>query len=198
MQWEPKPWSSADRELVHGERVIIAARWILVVAGLALALWNPAGLVQLQIAIVVILGLAVGNFALQMNMITKGSLLSPIVYAASVADLVAISLLIAAAESIPAEAYVFYLPALLAVSVTFPPLATAGYTLGAMVTYGAIAVATAPPTLEAGLTIAIELLILAAVPICGHVYWRLERDRRARAARHNPATSTRLPAAGGR
>ena len=33
----------SDRELAHGEGVIIAARWILVVAGLLLALWNPPG-----------------------------------------------------------------------------------------------------------------------------------------------------------
>jgi hypothetical protein len=170
----------------------------LVVAGLALALWNPAGLVQLQIAIVVILGLAIGNFALQMKIITKGSLLSPIVYVASVADLIAISLLVAAADSVPAVPYVFYLPALLAVSVTFPPLATAGYTLGAMLTYGAIAVTSAPPTLEAGLTIAIELLVLAAVPVCGHVYWRLERDRRARAIQRGVSDQEPFTAAGGR
>ncbi len=163
-------------ELIHGESVIIAARWVLVVAGLLLALWNPGGLVQLQVAIVVILAVAIGNFALHMHVVTRGKLLARIVYAASVADLAAISLLIVSGGGVPSAPFVFYLPALLAISVTFRTELTGLYTLGAVCTYGAIAIVTAHP--DALLPVLIQILMMAAVPICGNVYWRLERDRR--------------------
>ena len=169
-------WMESDKELAHGEGVIIAARWILVAAGLVLALWNPAGLIQLQIAIVLILGLAVVNFALQMQVRTKGPLMARVVYATSAADLVAISLLIIAADGFPATPYVFYLPALLAISVTFRTPVTALYAAASIVAYGLIALATAAESDL--LPVLLQLLILAAVPVCGNVYWRLERDRR--------------------
>lgn len=166
----------SDKELAHGEGVIIAARWILVAAGLTLALWNPAGLVQLQVAIVLILGLAVVNFALHMQIRTKGSLMTPVVYATSAADLVAISLLIIAGGGFPATPYVFYLPALLAISVTFRTQVTALYTAAAVIAYGLIALVTAAQSDV--LPVLLQMLMLAAVPVCGNVYWRLERDRR--------------------
>ncbi len=184
------PRVESDDDLAHGQSVIIAARWILVVAGLVLAIWNPGGLVELQVAIVVILGLALGNFALHTQVLGKGPSMARVVYAASVADLAAISLLIISGGGFPAAPYVFYLPALLAISVTFRTEVMALYTAAALGAYGLIAVVTA----SGGdlLTVLIELLVLAAVPVCGNVYWRLERDRRSRAGQQtevDPLTS---------
>ena len=51
-------------ELRHGQIVIIIARWILVVSGLLLAMWNPAPMGSLRIQIVFILGVAMVNFYL--------------------------------------------------------------------------------------------------------------------------------------
>ena len=163
-------------DMAHGQNVIISARWILVIAGMALALWNPAELVQLQIAIVVILGLAIGNFALHTQVLKRGPVLPAVIYAASVADLVAISALIVAGGGIPAAPYVFYLPALLAIAVTFRTEVTVLYTWAAASAYGVIALATG--TADDLLPVLSELLVLVAVPVCGNVYWRLERDRR--------------------
>ena len=177
----------SDRELAYGEGVIIAARWMLVVAGLVLALWNPAGLIQLQAAIVVILGLAVANFALQAQLLTRGPLMARVVYAASVADLAAISLLLIVSGGFPAIPYVFYLPALMAIAVTFRTAVTAIYTAATAVTYALIAVAAASRVPVSGdvtisrddiVTVLIHTLMLGAVAVCGNVYWRLERDRR--------------------
>ena len=56
--------SGADEDLDHGEIVIITTRWILVVAGLLFALWNPAPIGQLRVQIAGVLGLAALNFFL--------------------------------------------------------------------------------------------------------------------------------------
>ena len=56
--------SDSTDDLSHGQVVIVAARWILVLAGIFLALWNPAAMGELRIQIVLILALAVGNFYL--------------------------------------------------------------------------------------------------------------------------------------
>ena len=83
----------------------------------------------------VILGLAVANFALQMQILTRGPLMERVVYAASVADLAAISLLLVVSGGFPAIPYVFYLPALMAIAVTFRTAATAMYAGATVVTY---------------------------------------------------------------
>lgn len=178
------PRTEYDDDLAHGAIVIIAARWVLAASGLVLALWNPSGLAQLQVAIVLILALAIGNFALHMQIVTRGPLVARVVYAASAADLVIISTLIVVSGGYPSEAYVFYLPALLAISVTFRTPIAALYTGAAIVAYAAIAAAEIVPGAEAD-TIAdeaiaplTELLMLAGVAVCGNVYWRLERQRR--------------------
>ena len=178
-------WQKSDSDLAHGQVVIIAARWILVAAGLVLALWNPGGVLELQITTVPVLGLAVGNFALHMQVATRGPLLAAVVYAASLVDLAAISMLIVVVDGFPAVPYVFYFPALLAISVTFRSPITALYVAATVGVYGLIAAATATRSdLE---TVLLQVLMLAAVPVCGNVYWRLERDRRRRVSAQTAA-----------
>ena len=174
------PTVRSDDDLAHGATVIIAARWVLVAAGLVLALWNPGELVQLQVAIVLILAIAVSNFAFQMQLLTRGPLVARVVYAASVGDLVVISMLIVVGGGYPAAPYVFYLPALLAIGVTFRTPVAALYTGAAIIGYGLIAAASAEVAADANQAVAVltELLMLAAVAVCGNVYWRLERQRR--------------------
>ncbi len=175
-------------DIAHGAMVIIAARWVLVAAGLVLALWNPAGLVQLQVAIVLILAVAVGNFALHMQILTRGPLMKRVVYAASAADVAVISTLIMVAGDYPAAPYAFYLPAILAIGVTFRSTVAAIYAGAAIAIYGLIALAAIAPesgsTPSTGDSISLltELLMLAGVAACGNVYWRLERRRRGEGA----------------
>ena len=83
--------SDEDAEdLVQGQFVIVAARWILVAAGLVLAVIAPEALGPLRIQIVLILGLAVANFYLHSQLLMKRPVVRPIAYAASVADIAAI------------------------------------------------------------------------------------------------------------
>ncbi len=173
----------ANDDLKHGLPVVIFARWLLVIAGLALALWNPADLVSLQVTVVVILGLAVGNFFLHVETSRNRPIKDWIVYGASAIDLIAITVVLGITGGFPTTAYVFYVPALLALSVTFPTRSTALYTVAAMTAYLVVsltAIAGAEVSSHGASALVTHMVTLAAVPFCGNIYWRLERDRRER------------------
>lgn len=166
-----------SEDLAHGQAVIVAFRWIMVTAGFVFTVWNPVGVSALRIQILVLLALAVANFSLQTQLLRRRFALEPVVFAASAADLALITVLVQSSGGFDSQLYIFYYPAVLAYSVAFPPVMTAAFTAGAIAVYGVVsapAVADAP-TLHVLLT---RLLILVAVAVCGHLYWRIERDRR--------------------
>ena len=141
-----------------------------------LALWNAGDLVELQVSIVLILGLAVGNFFLHTRVLT-GRAVSPwVVYAASAADLTVISLVLVVSGGFGTSPYVFYFPAILALSVAFPTRLTVAFTGVAIAAYGLVSMATA--TGSEGAIVVAQMLMLVAVAFCGNAYWRIERDRR--------------------
>ena len=170
-------------DIKAGLPVIISARWVLVIAGLALTLWNSTSFVQAQVSVLIILGLAVGNFFLQVEVNRNRAISKWIVYGASAVDIAAISGVLALTNVFPSSTYVFYMPALLALSVTFSTSSTAKYTAGAVLGYALLAIA---PINDMGggnvvvTSLLIHVLILISVPFCGNVYWRLERSRRVR------------------
>jgi hypothetical protein len=171
----------ANDDIKAGLPVIIYARWILVIAGFGLTLWNSNSFVEAQISVLIILALAVGNFFLQVEINRKRAIPSWIVYGASVVDIAAISGVLALTNVFPSSTYVFYMPALLALSVTFSTANTAKYTTGALIAYALLAIAPindAGGGDEAATNLLIHGLILVSVPFCGNVYWRLERSRR--------------------
>ena len=177
-------------DLAHGQVVIIAARWTLVVAGLVLALWNPAAMGELRISIVLILGLAVANFFLHSQVLMRGPVLANVAYAASAADIAVISLVIIVAGGFGSTVYVFYFPALLALYVAFPSRVTLAFTGAAMATYSLISVATTVGGDAA--TVLSQLLMMAGVAFCGNVYWRIERNRRRDAAERGEVLKERV------
>jgi len=171
----------ATDDIKAGLPVIIYARWILVIAGLGLALWNSTDFTEAQISVLIILGMAVGNFFLQVEVNRKKAIPEWIVYGASVIDIVAISTVIALANIFPTSTYVFYMPALLALSVTFSTANTAKYTVTALAAYLLLVMAPISDGKfgdEVVTNLIVHSLVLVAVPFCGNVYWRLERSRR--------------------
>ena len=174
-------------DLAHGQMVIIAARWILVTVGLVLALWNPAEMAELQVSILLILGLAGANFFLHSRVLAGQPVSAQVVYAASAADIAVISLVLMVGGGFDTIPYVFYFPALLAMSVAFPTRMTAMYAGATIAIYGLVSMVTASPG-EAS-TAFTQMLMLAAVAVCGNVYWRIERDRRHRTASREATAS---------
>ena len=175
-------------DLRSGQDVVIAARWILVGAGLMLALWSPTSLADLRVQIVVILGLAVANFYLHTQLLMRKPTLAPVAYAASAADIVAISLIVIAGDGHLSPLFVFYLPAVLAISVAFRTEAVLAFTGAAILMYALIS----SPAFGGvdGVAVAARMVVIAGVAICGNTYWRIERDRRRAAAELKPDIAT--------
>ncbi len=117
-----------SEDLRSGQDVVIAARWILVAAGLMLALWSPTSLADLRVHIVVILALAVANFYLHSQVLMRKPVLAPVAYAASAVDILAISLIVIAGDGYLSPLFVFYLPAVLAISVAYRTEAALAFT----------------------------------------------------------------------
>ena len=178
-------WNDREDDLAHGQGVIIAARWILVVAGLILAFWNPDEIGQLRVQIVLVLGLAVSNFYIHSQVLTGRRAIPVVVLGASAADIAVISLIVAAQGGFPSNLYVFYFPALMAVSVAFRTEVTAAFAAVTVAIYGMISAATLAG--DDGQVLVTRLLILTAIAVCGNIYWRIERDRRQTAIRVDQA-----------
>src|SRR5262245_58241982 len=78
----------------RGQLVIVVARWILVLAGLMLAAWNPAKVGDLRLQLLVLLALAVANFFLHAQLLMRRPVQDVVVYAASAADVTVITTLV--------------------------------------------------------------------------------------------------------
>src|SRR3954471_17896524 len=81
-------------ELARGQVLIVLARWLLVLAGLLIALWQPPELHVLQIEIAVLLAVAIANFHLHAQLVQRKVTLRGVAEAASVGDILVITLLV--------------------------------------------------------------------------------------------------------
>jgi len=163
-------------DLSHGQVVLVTARWILILGALLLAMWNPGEIGELRVQIVVILALAVGNFYLHLQVFKRQAVLAPTIYGASAADLTVITLIVGIGGGFDSNVFVFYFPAILALSVVFPTALTVIYTAAVLVVYGLIGLGTIGDASESVLMI--RLVMLAAVAFCGNKYWHIEHGRR--------------------
>jgi hypothetical protein len=164
-------------ELIYGQSVIVTARWILVVTGLFLVLWNPDPLGSLRVQVVAIIMLALMNFYLQAQILMRRQTITAVVYAASIVDFTIITVLIMLSGGFYSETYVFYFPAMMAISVAFNKEVTIGFVAAAAVAYALIFLASAPDVTSLPVLM-IRLLMMAGILVCGNLYWRIEHERR--------------------
>jgi hypothetical protein len=161
-------------EMATGQMVIVIARWLLVLAGLLVAVWNPDPLPQLRIQIAVILLVAIANFVMHAQLLRRRTTLEPVAYAASVGDLLVITLLVASQGGFASNIFVFYFPAILAISVAFPTERAAVLcAIGICLAVGVSEFGNA----AGGLSLLERGVALAATAVIGNAYWRLHRDR---------------------
>ena len=182
------------KNLAHGQNVIITARWLLILAGWMLVLWQPdlgnlpaSEIWKLAVQVGLLFALSIGNFFLTMHFLKGSESLPTVVFATSAGDFAVITMLIMALGGYDTSLYVFYFPALLAVSVAFPTPAVLLYAGAAMGIYGLIAVSTAGGTVDSveAQNILMRLILMAAVAYCGDRYRRLEEEREQRSTRPN-------------
>src|SRR3982750_4843342 len=79
--------SKASNEMVRGQMIIVLARWLLVLTGLMVALWDAARLRELQVEIGVLLLVAIANFHLHAQLVRRRPTLPMVALGASMADL---------------------------------------------------------------------------------------------------------------
>ena len=173
--------NAAETDLSHGQVVIVTARWILVGAGLALALWNPESIGSLRIQMLVLLLIAVGNFFLHAQLLRRKFAVDAVAYAASAADLVVITLLVASQRGFDSNLFVFYFPAVLALSVAFRRELTAVYTVATVSAYTLISFASFGLDVKSDdvQTLVVRIVMIASVAICGGLYQTIETNRRS-------------------
>lgn len=167
-----------EEDMTYGQSVIIMARWILVFFGFALAIWNPDDVDSLRYQVLMLILLAIVNFNLQAQLLKKKKTSNLVWYAASVADLVVITLLIAVSGGMQSNDFVFYFPAILAFSVAFPTIVTFFY-LGLVVS-GYFLVGLLEVAFNDGdlMVIVMRMLMFVAVGVSANLYFRIEADRR--------------------
>lgn len=164
--------------VADGQMVVVAARWILVVTGLFLVLWNPEPLGELRFQVGVLLMLAVANFFLQAQLLMRRPTLEPVMIGASAFDLLVITLLIMTQGGFRSNIYVFYFPALLALSVAFIPSVTALFTAGVIALYSLIALMGGMMFMVGDAQLFImRVLMFTAVAFCGALYRHIELKR---------------------
>jgi hypothetical protein len=188
--WFRKGLREADAgdDLAHGQIVSVAARWILVGAGLLLALWSPASLGPLRLQVLVLLMIAVANFYLHAQILRKRIAFAGVAYLASAADLAVITTLVLTQGGFDSNLWVFYFPAVLALSVAFPPALTALFAGATGFIYGASCFFDSSVFFEAdnNPTVLVRLLMIAAVAVCGAIYRKVEAERRQTLASVDP------------
>ena len=116
---------------------------------------------------------------------------APVVLAASAADIAVISLIVIAQGGFESNLYVFYFPAILALSVAFRTEVTLAFTGAVVAVYGLIALVTFGG--DPGQVLVTRLLMLAGVAVCGNAYWRIERDRRRDGVEVRQAVREKVP-----
>ncbi|VAW32623.1 hypothetical protein MNBD_CHLOROFLEXI01-2234 [hydrothermal vent metagenome] len=170
----PKKNSSS---MALGQVVIVTARWILVFAGLLLALWNSESVGELRIQILVILLLAMSNFYLQSQLLMRRPPTSLVMYAASLADLIVITILINSNGGFQSGLYVFYFPAILAFAVAFPTDMTAFFVTSTIAIYTTVSLLMGVSDYSDLQVILTRVLMITAVAFCGNLYRRIEHRR---------------------
>ncbi len=143
---------------------------------MGLALWNPDEFGELRVQIGLILALAVGNFFLHAQVLMKRPVISAVAHLASAIDIVVITAIVVVAGGFSSGLYVFYFPALFAISVAFHPKTGLVLAGAALALYGLVSLPNAAG--EQGAVLVTRLIMMAAVVTCGMAYWKIERDRR--------------------
>ena len=172
-------WTKDAQDLMDGQGILVTARWILVGAGLLLALWNPDALGELKVEIGLILALAVANFFLHVQMLREQPPRKWVAYLASAADIVAITAIVFVSGGAESGLYTFYFPALIAIAVAFPVGASLVLSAGAIGLYGLVSAAGMGGSDDPLLVV--RLVMMVAVVVCGVVYRNIERERRREA-----------------
>src|SRR6266851_2368064 len=166
---------AALEDVFFGQSVILWARWSVILAGAVLVLWTSTTVAQLTRTVVV---------------------------AASVADLVLITGIVAfwpGAVGLNNQFFVLYYPVVFAFALVFPRAIEAGYTVLAIAAYSTVCFVFSGSAVFADgavnlKTLMMRLIVMAAMGFLGNYYFRIQRDRLRRASQGSPSALEELKA----
>lgn len=195
---EVRSKAQAEQEDVFfGQTVIVWARWSVIVAGIVLVLWTSTDVALLTRTMPFFLVLMAINFFFHGRYVMGSPLNRTVVTVASVVDLILITAIVVFwpnAEGFHNQFYVLYFPVVFAFALVFTRRIEVVYTVLACTAYAAACLLTATLSIADGSgmkTLVMRLIVIASMGFLGNFYFRIQRDRLAKASRSlqtaNPA-----------
>jgi hypothetical protein len=178
-------------DVFFGQTVILWARWSVIVAGIVLVLWTSTTISHLTQTVPFFLALMAMNFFLHGRYVMGSPLNRTAVMAASFVDLILITAIVALwpgshQQGLNNQFFVLYFPVVFAFALVFTRRIEAAYTVIAMTAYVAACAFTGTLPFDLGSddkTVVMRLVVIAAMGFLGNYYFRIQRDRLARASR---------------
>lgn len=178
-----------QEDIFFGQTVIVWARWSVIVAGIVLVLWTSTTISHLTQTVPFFLALMAMNFFLHGRYVMGSPLNRAMVTIASVIDLVLITAIVVlwpGSHGLNNQFFVLYFPVVFAFALVFTRRAEVTYTVMAMAAYAGACFVTGTVALGLGLddkVLVMRLVVIAAMGFLGNYYFRIQRDRLARASR---------------
>ena len=187
---EVRTASQANQEDVFfGQTVIMWARWSVIVAGIVLVLWTSTNVGLLTQTMPFFLVLMAVNFFLHGRYVMGSPLNRTVVTVASVIDLLLITAIVVlwpGAHGLNNPFFVLYFPVVFAFALVFTRKVEAAYTVLAIGLYVGACVLTRTVPFDLGnddKTLVMRVIVIAAMGFLGNYYFRIQRDRLARASK---------------
>lgn len=187
---EVRTAAQADQEDVFfGQTVIMWARWSVIVTGIVLVLWTSTGVGLLTQTMPFFLVLMAVNFFLHGRYVMGSPLNRVVVIVASVIDLVLITAIVVlwpGSHGMHNQFYVLYFPVVFAFALVFTRRIEAAYTVLAILLYTGACLFTGTVPFDLGSddkVLVMRVIVIAAMGFLGNYYFRIQRDRLARASK---------------
>ncbi len=186
---EARTAKQAEQEdLFFGQSVILWARWSVIVAGIVLVLWTSTNIGLLTQTMPFFLVLMAVNFFLHGRFVMGSPLNRVAVTVASVVDLVLITAIVVlwpGSHGLNNQFFVLYFPVVFAFALVFTRRIEVAYTGLAMLAYTLACVLTGTVPFDLGnadKVLVMRLIVIATMGFLGNYYFRIQRDRLARAS----------------
>ena len=178
-----------EEDVFFGQTVIMWARWSVIVAGIALVLWTSTNVALLTQTMPFFLVLMAVNFFLHGRFVMGSPLNRTVVTVASVIDIVLITAIVVlwpGSHGLNNQFYVLYMPVVFAFALVFTRKIEVAYTVFAIVAYADACILTGTVPFDLGnedKILVMRLIVIAAMGFLGNYYFRIQRDRLARASK---------------
>ena len=183
------PAQAEQEDVFFGQTVILWARWSVIVAGIVLVLWTSTDVALLTQTMPFFLVLMAVNFFLHGRYVIGSPLNRTVVTAASIVDLILITAIVVfwpGSHGLHNQFYVLYFPVVFAFALVFTRRLEVVYTVLAILAYTGACVLTGTVPFDGGSddkVLVMRLIVIASMGFLGNFYFRIQRDRLAKASR---------------